>query len=31
VMFAFNYQDLLKKKNLRQNIVLEPGDVVIIP
>ena len=28
---AFNYQDLLKQKNLRQNIELRPGDVVIVP
>lgn len=30
-VFAFSYQDLLKKKNLGQNIVLEPGDTVVVP
>jgi polysaccharide biosynthesis/export protein len=30
-VFEFNYQDLLKKKNLRQNIELEPGDTVVVP
>ena len=31
VVYAFNYQDVLKKKNLRQNIELKPGDVVVVP
>jgi polysaccharide export outer membrane protein len=31
VVFAFSYPDLLKKKNLGQNIVLEPGDTVVVP
>jgi polysaccharide biosynthesis/export protein len=31
MMFEFNYQDLLKKKNLFQNIELEPGDTVVVP
>ena len=31
LVFAFSYQDLLKKKNLSQNIVLEPGDTVVVP
>jgi polysaccharide export outer membrane protein len=31
VVFAFNYQDLLKKKNLHNNIELEPGDTVVVP
>jgi polysaccharide export outer membrane protein len=31
VVFEFNYQDLLKKRNLRQNIELEPGDTVVVP
>jgi polysaccharide export outer membrane protein len=31
VVFAFSYPDLLKKKNLGRNIVLEPGDTVVVP
>ena len=31
LVYEFNYQDLLNKKNLRQNIDLRPGDVVIVP
>ena len=31
LVFAFSYQDLLKKKNLSQNIGLEPGDTVVVP
>jgi len=31
LVFAFSYQDLLKKKNLSQNIELEPGDTVVVP
>ena len=31
LMFEFNYRDLLKKKNLSQNIELEPGDTVVVP
>ena len=27
----FNYQDVVKKKNLRQNIELKPGDTVVVP
>ncbi|PYR41315.1 MAG: sugar transporter [Acidobacteria bacterium] len=30
-VYAFNYQDVLKKRNLRQNIELKPGDVVVVP
>ena len=30
-VFEFNYQDVLKKRNLRQNIELKPGDVVVVP
>jgi polysaccharide biosynthesis/export protein len=30
-VLEFNYQDLLKKKNLHQNIELEPGDTVVVP
>jgi polysaccharide export outer membrane protein len=27
----FNYRDVMKRKNLRQNILLMPGDTVIVP
>ncbi|MBI1745527.1 MAG: polysaccharide biosynthesis/export family protein [Acidobacteria bacterium] len=30
-VLPFNYKDVMKGKNLSQNVVLEPGDVVIIP
>jgi polysaccharide export outer membrane protein len=29
--FKFNYKDVLKQKNLEQNIELLPGDTVIVP
>jgi polysaccharide export outer membrane protein len=29
--FPFNYKDVLKRKNLRQNIELKPGDTVVVP
>jgi polysaccharide biosynthesis/export protein len=29
--YPFSYPDLVKQKNLRQNLVLKPGDVVIVP
>lgn len=29
--FRFNYEDVLKGKNLAQNIELKPGDTVIVP
>lgn len=29
--FSFNYKDVIKGKNLKQNIVLRPGDTVIVP
>lgn len=29
--FKFNYDDVMKGKNLRQNIVLQPGDTVMVP
>jgi polysaccharide export outer membrane protein len=29
--FPFNYDDLKNRKNLAQNIVLKPGDTVIVP
>jgi polysaccharide biosynthesis/export protein len=31
IVYEFNYQELLNRKNLRQNIELRPGDVVIVP
>jgi polysaccharide biosynthesis/export protein len=31
VSFAFNYKDVTKRKNLKQNIELKPGDTVIVP
>jgi polysaccharide export outer membrane protein len=31
MVYEFNYQDVLKKRNLRQNIELKPGDVVVVP
>ena len=31
VFHAFNYRDLLKQKNLQQNIELKPGDTVVVP
>jgi polysaccharide export outer membrane protein len=31
VAHRFNYEDIMKRKNLRQNIVLKPGDTVIVP
>ena len=29
--FTFDYQDVLKRKNFRQNIELKPGDTVVVP
>lgn len=29
--YRFNYRDVVKRKNLRQNIELKPGDTVIVP
>ncbi len=29
--FKFNYKDVIKGKNLEQNIVLLPNDTVIVP
>ncbi len=29
--FKFNYKDIVKQKNLAQNIELRPGDTVIVP
>lgn len=29
--FRFNYKDVMKRKNLQQNIELKPGDTIIVP
>jgi polysaccharide export outer membrane protein len=29
--FKFNYRDVLKQKNVEQNIILKPGDTVVVP
>lgn len=29
--FKFNYKDVAKGKNLQQNIVLQPGDTIVVP
>jgi polysaccharide export outer membrane protein len=29
--FKFNYKDVARGKNLEQNIVLKPGDTVVVP
>ncbi len=29
--FKFNYKDVLRQKNLQQNILLKPGDTVVVP
>jgi polysaccharide biosynthesis/export protein len=29
--FKFNYKDVLKQKNVEQNILLKPGDTVVVP
>lgn len=31
VMFHFNYQDFISGKDLKQNIVLEPNDTIVVP
>jgi len=31
VSLPFNYREVVQRKNLRQNIELEPGDTVIVP
>ena len=31
VAYAFNYKDVLSRKNLKQNIELKPGDTVVVP
>ena len=29
--FKFNYKDVIKQKNVEQNILLKPGDTVVVP
>ena len=29
--FKFNYKDVVRQKNVQQNIVLKPGDTVVVP
>jgi polysaccharide biosynthesis/export protein len=29
--FRFNYKDVIRQKNLKQNIILRPGDTVVVP
>ncbi len=31
VSYNFNYKEVVKRKNLQQNILLKPGDTVIVP
>ena len=31
VSYPFNYKDFLKRKNLKQNIELKPGDTIVVP
>jgi len=31
VRFPFNYDDVIKGKNTNQNILLEPGDTIVVP
>lgn len=31
VIYKFNYKDVSKGKNLQQNILLQPGDTIIVP
>jgi polysaccharide biosynthesis/export protein len=31
VVLKFNYKDVVKQKNLQQNVLLKPGDTVIVP
>jgi polysaccharide export outer membrane protein len=31
VMFRFNYQEFISGKDLKQNIVLEPNDTIVVP
>jgi polysaccharide export outer membrane protein len=29
--FKFNYKDVIKQKNVQQNILLKPGDTIVVP
>jgi protein involved in polysaccharide export with SLBB domain len=31
VGYRFNYQEVLDRQNLKQNIELKPGDTVVVP
>lgn len=31
IAYRFNYKDVMKRKNLKQNIELKPGDTIIVP
>lgn len=31
VAYRFNYKEVLKRKNLKQNIELKPGDTIVVP
>lgn len=31
VSFRFNYKDVVKRRKLEQNILLQPGDVIVVP
>ena len=31
VSFGFNYEEVARRKNLQQNVLLKPGDTVIVP
>ena len=31
VSFKFNYKDVVEGKNLKQDILLRPGDTIIVP
>jgi polysaccharide export outer membrane protein len=31
VSYRFNYKDVVKRRNLEQNIQLQPGDVIVVP
>ena len=31
VQYSFNYKDVIKGKNLRQNITLKNGDIILVP
>jgi polysaccharide export outer membrane protein len=29
--FPFNYKDVIRGKNAQQNIILKPGDTIVVP